>query len=233
MLTVLTFLWNDPDRVRDYSFNHDHVRILQSMVKRNLSIPHRFICVTDDTIQDVETVPLEWDKHVPGTCFIRLMMRKPGWAESIGATRILSLDLDMVLVNSIDPLVERKEDCVFWHNPNFPQPKRAFYQTSIQLFDAGARPELWTEFDPKKTVRWVNRRFGGAEQAWVSERLHWQEAYWDHRDGIYGAGRLGDWNSGTQCGLPDNARIVSFPGNREPSQLEVQAKHPWIAEHYR
>jgi len=193
---------------------------------------HRFICVTDDEIDDVETTPLRWETHVPGTCFIRLMMRNPEWLQSIGATRVLSLDLDVVVVDSLDPLVDRLEPCVFWHNPNFPAPRRAFYQTSIQLFDWDARPELYTDFDPAKTPEWVNWRFGGAEQAWVSERLPWSEAYWDHRDGIYGAGRIGDWNSDAQADLPGNARLVSFPGNREPSQPEVKAKHKWIEEHY-
>lgn len=233
MFTVLTFFWRDADRIRDYSFNHDHVRILKSMVERNLSIPHRFVCVTDDVIDGVECVPLCWEKHVPGTCFIRLQMRKPGWAKSIGATRCLSLDLDMVVVDKLDPLVNRQEDCVWWRNPNFPKPYRAHYQTSMQLFDAGSRPELWTHFDPKETPKWVNWRFGGAEQAWVSEALRWDEATWDHRDGVYGAGRLGDWNSEASVELPSNARIVSFPGNREPSQEAVQEKHPWVKEHYK
>lgn len=219
--------------MRDYSFNHDHVRILQSMVKRNLSKSHRFICVTDDKIKGVDTVPLDWDKHVPGSCFIRLMMRKPGWAESIGATRILSLDLDMVLVDSIDELVDRPEPSVFWRNPNYPAPRRAHYQTSVQLFDAGANPEIWTDFDPQETPKWVNWRFGGAEQAWVSERLHWQMPTWSHKDGIYGAGRIGDWNNGVQTTLPSNAKIVSFPGNREPSQEHVLAKHPWVERFYK
>lgn len=232
MFTVLTFLWVDPDRARDYDFNFDHVHILKNMVERNLSIPHEFVCVTDYDIEGIRTEPLDWEKHVPGTCFVRLMMRKPGWAESIGATRCLSLDLDMVIVDDLTPIVDRPEDCVFWHNPNFPKPRRAFYQTSMQLFDAGARPELWTDFDTKETPKWVNWRFGGAEQAWVSERLDWAEAHWDHRDGVYGAGRLADWGDGVQSSLPSNARIVSFPGNREPSQPEVQEKHPWVRDAY-
>ena len=80
----------------------------------------------------------------------------------------------------------------------------------------------------------MNRRFGGFEQAWLSEILPWDEAYFDDKDGIYGAGRLGDANpeSMVETELPDNARIVVLPGNRAPHQAHVQEKHRWIAGAY-
>lgn len=231
MLAISCYYWNDGDRRRDYSYNHDHVRILKNMVERNVTIPHKFVCVTDDNIDGVETLPLDWTKHVPGTCFIRLMQRRPDYGEMIGADRVLNLDIDMVLVDNLDSLIKRPEPSVWWRNPNWPKPGRAFYQTSIQLFTPGHHSKLYTEFDPKTSPAFANRRFGGAEQAWVSEMLEWDEPYWDHFDGIYGAGRLND--NGIYTTLPEDAKIVSFPGNREPSQPEVQAKHPWIGALYR
>jgi hypothetical protein len=232
-LVVTTYFWSDKDRRRDYTFNHDHVRILRNMVARNLSIPHRFVCVTDDEIDDIETVKLDWSKHVPGTVFIRLMQHRRDYADIIGADRVLNLDLDMVVVGSLDHIASRPEPSVWFRNPNFPSPKRAFYQSSFQLFTPGAHPELYEDFDPKETPNWVNWRFGGAEQAWISERLPWDLPYIDHREGIYGAGRIGDWNSDQTCNLPDNACLITFPGNRMCDQPEVMAKFPWIEEHYR
>lgn len=155
-------------------------------------------------------------------------MRKPDF---MPGERILSLDIDMVLVDDITPLVQRNEPSVFWRNPNFPLPGRAFYQSSVQLFTGGTCSELYTEFDPATSPAFANRRFGGAEQAWISEMLPWDLPYWDHFDGIYGAGRLG--GAGITTELPDNARLVSFPGNREPGQEAVQEKHPWAKEHYK
>lgn len=234
-LTVTCFLWTDPTRKsrgHDYTFTPDHVVILRNMVARHLTIPHEFVCVTDKPFraEGIRCVPLDMTKHVPGTVFARLMLRRPDIGGYLGK-RICNLDLDCVVVGSLDDIVGRSEDSVFWRNPNYPAPGRAFYQTSIQLFTAGARSELWNDFDPTWTPTWVNRRYGGAEQAWVSERLSWDEAHWDESHGIYGAGRLG--GKGVYSELPDNARIVFFPGNREPSQPETQAKHPWIKEHYR
>jgi hypothetical protein len=238
VITVVTHLWNDPDRDRDYVFTPGHVRIMRNMVKRNLTLPHRFVCITDETpcieLEDIETYPLNWDYHVPGSCFIRLDMRTPKFAERIGATRILSLDLDLVIVGNIDGIVDRTERMIFLRNPNFPKPKRAFYQGSIQLFDAGAGRELAEDFvkDEKWIAENVNWRFGGAEQAWISERLGWDQPHWTYHDGIYGAGWMAEqW--GVPNSLPANARMVVFPGRRMPDQPHTRMEYPWIEEHYR
>lgn len=206
------------------------MRTLQNMVRRNLSITHRFICVTDETIDGVETFPMDWSKHVPGTCLVKLMVHKPEIARQLG-DRILALDIDVVITGSLDKLVARQEDFIIWANPNFPAPLRAYFQGSVQMFNAGARPELYYDFDPKETLKWLNWRFGGREQCWISERLEWgRTATFSDQDGIYGAGRLG--GKGVRSNLPDNAVIVSFPGAREPSQAAVQEQHPWVREHY-
>lgn len=232
LLTVATYFWRDPTRDnRGYTFSHDHVRILQSMVSRNLTLEHKFICVSDQGIDDVETVSGDWSKHVPGTVYARLMQHNPDWARAALGDRVLSLDLDLVVTGNIDHLARRHDDFVIWRNPNFGQPKRAFYQSSVQLFTVGARPILWDSFDPETSTAFANQRFGGAEQAWISEMLPWNEAYFSDADGVYGAGRLG--GNGVYTDLPENACIVSFPGARAPWQPEVQAKHPWLKEHYR
>lgn len=233
-LAVCCFYWTDPQRQRNYSFTHDHVRILRNMVARNLSVPHRFVCVTDDRIEGVETVPLDWRSHVPGTCGLKLQWWKPDFGEIVKAERILGLDLDLVVTGGLDPVVDRPEDVVLFRNPNFSlERRRAFYQGSVQLFRAGARPQVWTEIFRPGALAQVNGRFGGFEQAWLSEVLPWTEAYWDSFDGIYGAGRLGDVKPGVATELPENARIVVFPGNRLPDQSEVQRTHPWVKDHYR
>ena len=233
-VTVVTFLWEDEARRRSYHFTTEHVQIARRMVDRHLSLPHEFVCVTDHRIEGIRTVPIDWRKHVPGTCFVKLMMHRPDIAGLLGR-RILYLDLDCVIVGSMDGIVHRPyTDAVFWRNPNYGLPKRAFYQGSMQLFTAGARSQLWTDFDPAETPKWINRRYGGAEQAWISERLDHDEATWSDADGVFGAGRLvgGQMDKGISE-LPANARIVFTPGNREPSQPDVQRAHPWIVEHWR
>jgi len=245
MLTVCSFFWVDEARARQVKLTPQDVRVWDRMVARNLSIPHRRVCVTHrpDLIDFMETAPLDMTKHVPGTCLVKLMVWRPDIAKLLGE-RILLMDIDCVVTGSLDPIVDRPEPAVFWHNPNFAVGgRRGFYQGSMQLLTAGACPFLWSDFDPSATMGWLNRRFGGAEQCWISERLNtdyphagwrWNFPHWTESDGVYGAGRLmnGKMGNGVTSHLPDNARIVFTPGDRSPSQPAFQASHPWAKEHW-
>jgi hypothetical protein len=244
-LCVTSFFWVDEarSRQRQVQLTPEDVRIWDRMVARNLSIPHRRVCITHrpDLIDFMETVPLDCTKHVPGTCLVKLMVYRPDVGEILG-DRIMLMDIDCVVTGSLDEIASRPEPWIGWKNPNFTEGgRRGFFQGSLQLFTAGAKPELWNDFTPA-TLAWLNRRFGGAEQCWISERLNasypepgweWNDPYLDENDGVYGAGRLfgGKMGNGVQTELPDNARIVFFPGDRSASQSEVQRLHPWIREH--
>lgn len=237
MLVVSCFYWRDETRDgRGYTFRDEHVRILKRMVERNLTIPHKFVCVTDQEIDGIECVPIDWAKHVPGTVFVRLMQHRRDYGRLIGASRVMNLDIDMVVTGNIDHLASRPEPSVWFRNPGFPLPRRAFYQSSFQLFTPGTHPELHEEFDPndEEFLKGINWRFGGHEQAWISERLPWDLPYVDDRDGVYGAGRIiGGYDNTAISVLPKNACLVTFPGHRMVDQPDVQRRFPWIAEHWK
>lgn len=216
------------------------------MVKRHLTVPHRLVCVTHrpDLVEGVvDVAPLDMTKHVPGLCTIKLQAHKPGGIAAEGE-RVLLMDIDCVVTGALDPLVQRDESAVWWRNPNYVEGgRRGYIQGSMQLFTVGATEFLWRDFDPRTTPSMLNRRFGGAEQSWLSERMNtswpepgweWDVPVWTEADGVYGAGRLisGEMGEGVQSDLPANARIVFTPGDRSPSQPEMVARHPWIAEHY-
>lgn len=234
MLTVVTFYWQDAQRFRSYQFDHGHVRILRNMVERHLHLPHRFVCFSDEQIDGIHTLPLDWRCHRPGTCGLKLVAWRPDIGSVIGGHRLLVLDLDLVIVDAIDGIAGRAEPVVMFANPNFSIERgRAYFQGSVQLHNAGAYPEVWEGIFRPDFMSRVNHRFGGFEQAWLSEVLPWHLPVWTHADGIYGLGRLGDVGRTLNGALPDNARIVVTPGNRMPAQPELQAQHPWIREHYR
>lgn len=244
MLTVCAFFWRDDARRRNVHLTREDVRIWDSMVGRNLTVPHRRVCVTHrpDLIDFMPTIPLDMEKHVPGTCFVKLQAHKVGGVAKEG-DRVLLMDIDCVVTNNLDPLVNRDESFVGWRNPNYQQGgRRGFIQGSMQLFTVGSTEFLHREFNPLSTPGIVNRRFGGAEQAWISERLNdeypdagwtWSIPHWTSDDGVYGAGRLfdGKMGNGVTSELPANARIVFFPGDRSASQPETQAQHNWIKDH--
>lgn len=243
MLTVCCFLWYDPVGIRNpiYIFDDSHVRRLKEQVEKNLTVPHEFVCVTERKIEGVKTIPMEWATFIPGTRFAKLMLFNP--EGRLTGKRILYLDLDSVITNSINPLVEREEDLVLWRNPNFGQPWRARYNTSLILHTVGTRPEIYTLW---KREHWIAPTveqtlykvrevtgYGGTDQAWVSHITSEKEAFWTDKDGVYGAGRLtkpdGELD-GVGTELPDNARIVFTPGQRTPWTRGFADKHPWSRE---
>lgn len=244
-LTVACFFWVDDSRQRNYQITPEDVRIWDSMIERNLKVPHHRVCVTHraDLVENfISVIPLDLEKHVPGLCTVKLQAHKPGGVAKEG-DRVLLMDVDCVVTGNLDPLVDRDESFVGWKNPNFTVGgKRGFVQGSMQLFTVGATAHLWREFDPKRTPGWLNRRFGGGEQAWISERLNtaypepgweWDVSRWTEASGVYGAGRLmnGKMGAGVQSELPGNARIVFFPGDRSATEPSVQQMHPWIKDH--
>ena len=100
MIDIVTFKWNQ-DGFRN-KYTAEHVNRLAEMVKRNTTLPYRFVCVTDDPKgirEDVHVIKL-WENPAPqyGTlkrpnCFARLKM----FAEEAKAQfheRIVWMDLD-------------------------------------------------------------------------------------------------------------------------------------------
>ena len=232
MLTVCCFLWHDPHhpKAKFYTYDESYVRDLKASTDKQLTIPHEFVCISDRAIPGIKCIPLDYTTHIPGTRFAKLMLFRPDGP--LAGKRILYLDLDCIPTGNLDPLVDRDEDLVLWRNPNFGQPGRAFYNTSILLHTVGTRPEFWIEFDRVRTWPMLRQKWGGTDQAWVSHRASRDEAHWTSEDGVYGAGRLKKPDGaldGVGTELPDNARIVFFPGARTNKTPGIEQEHPWIA----
>jgi hypothetical protein len=203
------------------------------MVKRHLSVPHEFVVVTDrPQLFDGDRASIhafrpDMRKHVPGTCFLKLTTFHPAFPFK----RLLQIDLDTLIVGSIDHLVDRGEDLVMWRNPSripWDRPAvsgRPYYNTSLLLYRKNTRTELWSEFDPSNPL-------ARDDQWWLSDRLGPDMPYWDGNDGVYRLGREDTPGSGVVGELPDNACIVTFPGSegkwREP---RIQAANPWIEQY--
>lgn len=235
MISVVCFKWK-PGPARPLpsqsvvGYTAAHVNTLKNMVRRHLHVPHEFVCITDDDTNldsDIRTIPL-WDKcRDQGACYNRLFAYSKE-AAFIGS-EILMIDLDAVIVGDITPLVRTGHDFVINKYRGNDRPGQ-YYNGGLVYMKAGARSEIWDDFDPKATpglmdVQNAEKYRVGSDQAWISCRLGPNEAVFDAHDGVYEALWMSDV-------LPLNARLVLFAGPRDPSLAEFQARYPWIAAHY-
>lgn len=228
MLTVCCFKWK-PHKTARSKFNERHVNKLHSLFKRHLSIPFRFVCVTDDDRGiDPEIVIVKlWDDlaNVPNPsgprepwCYRRLKLFSKEAASLVGE-RILWIDLDMMLTGDIRHLVDRSDDVVLLETdrPQIP------INGSMVLLTPGVREDVWLDFD-EKTSPILARKKGylGSDQSWLSFKLYGNVPTWKMggpgRDGIYFFWQMAQ-QEGANPKLPADARLVSFHGRANPWDL--------------
>jgi len=234
VISVIAWKWQKPG-YRSV-FTAQHVNVLFKMVRRHYS-KFRPICVTDNwhgLESHIEVVPLwsEWGDiqsphggHNP-SCYRRLKMFSPE-AERLFGPRFVSLDLDTVIVRDLSPLWDRPEDFVMWGETD----PRSFYNGSMQLMSANARPQVWTRFNPASSPQEAKAagRFG-SDQGWISHVLGPGEATWKDKDGVYSFRLAQHLNNGAKP-LPENARIIMFHGGQDPWGPRAQ-RLPWVRRHY-
>jgi hypothetical protein len=236
MLDVITFKWTKPGYRS--TFNANTVNTLRAMVARNFHRPHRFTCITDDPAglhSKVRAFPL-WsdlgDMQSPHgrqnpSCYRRLRLFAPDAGDVIGGKRFVWLDLDTVITGDVTPLWSRPEDFVAWRGTAGLNP----YNGSMIMLTAGARPKVWTDFDPATSPLAARRAgFIGSDQAWIAFCLGKGEATWTDADGVYSWRMKLRRNRGI---LPADARIVFFHGHADPWHSWTQQQAPWIKDHWR
>ena len=235
MLDIVTFKWRGPKGYRS-TFTAESVNVLRAMVARHYQRPHRFTCVTDDPAgidSRVRIVPL-WGDHaeVPSphgigrpSCYRRLRLFARDAAELIGP-RLVTMDLDAVITADMAPVWDRPEDIVLWAGTAGKNP----YNGSMILLRAGARPQVWEQFDAVASPLLARSQgYLGSDQAWLATCLGANEARWTEADGVYSWRMKLRFNRGR---LPSGARCVFFHGNADPWQDWTQSQAPWIRTHW-
>ena len=233
-LTVVCWRWRSPVGYRSV-FSPHAVYALREMVARHYPHEHRFCCVTDEPhdLPGIKTIPM-WDfgaaipspfgTHNP-SCYRRLRVFAPDAGKLFGE-RLVSIDLDTVIVGDLTPLFDRSEDFVIWGESDF---TTQWYNGSIFMLKTGTRTKVWTEFDPDRSPELSKRaRCFGSDQGWINYVLGKSEATWGRKDGIYSFRKhlapFGDT-------LPDDARVVCFHGKIDPWSYQAQ-HYAWIRKHY-
>lgn len=209
-LVIVTWFWGT-------KYGEDYVRKLQASVGRNLAMPHRFI-VAKPSEKD------EWLTHLPG-CLVRLKMFDPAWQRQYGIAigdRVVCLDLDAVVVGALDSLFERNDEFCILQGVNASNP--CPYNGSAWSFIAGARQDVWFDFSPENVSRVPCDKFPD-DQAWFAAKIP-NAGAWGPADGLYAFQKPG-WPRGTD--LPKDARLVVFPGWRDPSKF---AHLDWVKRNW-
>jgi uncharacterized Zn-finger protein len=209
-LTVVTFSWGS-------KYGPEYVNRLRAGVTRHLSAGHEFRVL----------IPAPEDMHlteIPG-CFARLRIFDPVWQAAQGLTgRIVCLDLDLIVTGPLDALFDRPEPFVILSGANKSNP--CPYNGSVFMLRAGAHPEVWSDFTLDAARAAPFYQFPD-DQGWFAHKLP-GAAEWPcgPKSGIY-AFRKPQW---PVCdALPKDARIVAFPGHRDPSQF---TNLRWVKEHW-
>lgn len=221
-LVVCTWLWGG-------AYGEHYVRRLAAGVHRNLTEGHRFICFTD------------YQRHLPGIeqaqilntdlikakgCFARLRLFDPAWQRNLGIVpgdRVVSLDLDLVVTGPLDALLDRKDDFTILQGINTSNP--CPYNGSAWMLKAGARPDVWSDFSMDAAAKVPFHAFPD-DQGWFWHKMP-DAGAWRPDDGVYGFKKEG-WPSGDE--LPAGAKVVAFPGWRDPSKFEHLN---WIKKNWR
>lgn len=210
-LVISTWVWGD-------KYGADYVTKLATGVARNLSIPHEF---------RVFEPPGE-DQYLTREkgCFARLRTFDPEWQAANGiepGDHIVCMDLDLVVTGPLDDLFDRSEPFTILQGVNTANP--CPFNGSLWMLEAGYRPDVWGEFSLELAQKVPFHEFPD-DQAWLADMLP-DAGSFGPKDGVYAFQKRG-WPKGEA--LPRNARIVAFPGWRDPSQY---VRLDWVAEHWR
>lgn len=234
MLKVVCFKWAHRGGFRlassiENKYTADHVNRLYRSVTENLSIPHEFICITDDpTGIECKTIPL-WDKCLDlGGCYNRLYVFSEDMKDVIGE-RFACIDLDCVITGSLDEILGRSEDFVINQYLTYRPGREQWYNGGLFLMDAGARKQVWDTFDPDTSVKYIEEQRAkgvlvGTDQAWISHVLGRGEPMFGTSDGVYNFYSLPNTNF-----LPEDAKMVLFAGSHDPT---TSSDKPWVRRHY-
>ena len=137
MITVACVFWGD-------KFSDDYVYNLKSMVERNTTVPHQFVCFSDRKLEGIKTVKL-----IPGYEGWWNKMQMFNTDFKLG-NRVVYLDLDTLIVDNIDWLLEYDgmfmgiEDlgAVNEHQPEL----KGRLQSGVMSWDYRLNSHLWNRF---------------------------------------------------------------------------------------
>lgn len=235
MISIVTWLWrgDDPRRV----FLPEHVTTLAGTFRRTLSIPHRFICISDDTsgfgagVEVIQTpvaaAKLGQIKSPEGARFPSCYRRLWCWSDEAKmlGEKIFVIDVDLLVLKDLASVIERPEDFVGWR-PLAHWGNRSRIGGGMYLLKTGSHTHVYDSFHGQPSIMEARKAgYRGSDQAWLSYKVGRTAKVWPDNIGIYS---IRDMDNGRKP-LPADARAVQFNG---PTKM-WHSSLPWVKEHWR
>jgi len=238
MVNVICMKWGD-------KFPAEYVNRLYGMVSRNLSMPFRFVCFTEngeDIRNEVEIQPLpelDLPANAPERGWRKLTVFKDNFGGLTGQT--LFLDLDVVIVGDLDVFFTHPGEFLIVHDKK--RPTKIEGNSSVFRFEIGKYPQILSYFEQNsEQVKQEVRH----EQAYLSREIHklGKLEYWpDQWVPSFKYRCCPSWiKSWLQAPfIPNGAKIIIFHGLPNPPEAikgisgkwyrHIQPA-PWIKEHW-
>lgn len=191
-------------------YSSDYVNNLFKMCKRNILLPFRFVCFTDDDKnieKEIETKPLPHNnKNIHGW-FNKLSFFQKKLFDLQGV--ILYLDLDVVLVSNIDEMFYfKKNEFVIIEDWLYKKLKQKKYNSSIMRWNMDLVPELYNSYinDFNK-----NKKYAG-DQDFITNKIK-NVVFWPE-----------EWVKSFKINkcfdqIPDQSKIIVFHGKPNPHEV--------------
>lgn len=207
------------------------------MLARHLRLPHQLFCITDDVDSvphGVKAIPMPKQHADSPRCRRRMSQFAKERVAEFGP-RMLCLDLDIVIVDNITGIVNRREPIVCWRVGY-----ANVYSGSFIMFDTGVLDGAWRAFNanPLSFPRATGEQ-NASDQAMVNHWIKSQRipvAEWTEADGFvtwFGNGYEHKELHGmgpSRPHLPTGARVVVLGSADKPVMDE--AKHEFVRQHW-
>ena len=205
-------------------YDADYVNKLYRAVKRNLTLPFNFFCITDDARDIDESINIISVEHedLPGW-WQKLVLFKP--LDQLKG-RVLYLDLDTIITGSLDEMAAYSGDFIIVK----PFYRASGFMSSVMAFESGFGRQVWTRFmeDPQAAMDICaplpERKGAWGDQRWleicVDQADYWQDLY---------PGQMVSFKANVlpQQRIPADTRVILFHGEPRPHEAGDWVRQFW------
>lgn len=191
----------------------DYVHNLRDMVRRNLTLPHRFCVLTDDAASNYPGMRVMPAQHKGWWEKLRIFKR------GLFTERVLFLDLDTIIVGNIDHIASYTGHFAtlhdFWRERGLGPAVMLFDPAWADFIYGEWAAERFPKGDPRGDQGWIENLHQGRMRKDVDilQEMH--------------PGEFFSYKTSCLHGIPDGARVVCFHGKPRPHEVGGWVKDYW------